>query len=305
MAQKSSSVRYYLATLVAAVAYVGFSFTTPVRNNVLKLTDSQIFNLRLRVIIPVLIIWFLGTYGVAKFKSYSSSIKDSPDGAGFNKIANGLVFLVYGSIVISVLSTIAGRFTETSAVPTRTIITNYANLLVPVIAYMTLLKGGLELTALAKARKHFKKRLTWLLVIAVVFGAVYLWFIAGKLPLQTTTTKTPPYYLPNTTVLATLTLPYLFVWTLAAAAFTSISVYAHQVKGTIYRQALKRLVIALGWIVAFSIGLQVLTVFNYIWAKYSLQGILNLLYAIIGLYSVGYLLLASGARKLNKLEELE
>src|SRR5687768_9653773 len=101
MSKPSNSRYFYIATLLASLYYTTVTLKTPLRENPLKISPDQLFQLRLKIIAQILFIWIIGTYGVARFKAYASSIKDSPDGAGFNKVANGLMCLLYGSILTS------------------------------------------------------------------------------------------------------------------------------------------------------------------------------------------------------------
>lgn len=291
----------YSVSFLAIVAYPWLTFTTHSSSNVFKLTNKQLVNLRLTVVVPVIIIWLLGTYGVTRFKSYAASIKNDPDGKGFNMVANGLMILIYGGITSSLFTAIYNRLNpELAAVPTRTIITNYWSILVALSAYTVILRGGVKLVTLVGAMKSFKKTLPWVLAIAAVLGLAFFLIGFKNLPVN----NTRPYYLPRNIVALTLMIPYVVSWVLGFAGFAAILTYAAKVKGTLYRRALMWLRAGLGTVITFSISLQFLTVLNFALQKWSLKGILILLYVIIVIYALGYVFIAKGARKLHKIEEL-
>ncbi len=301
--KNATTRKYYIATLLATVYYVIMTFSTPVRENTFKLSDKQLFNLRLTVVIPVVLIWLIGTYGVAKFKSYAASIKDSPDGKGFNTIANGLAFLLYGGLVTSLYSVTIGYWATSASIATRTRISNAYAIIVPLIAYFIILKGARMLVKTVHAKSDFISRLGWSACVFLVIATTYAWMTITHLPEGGGTFTKRPFYLSNIWVIFLVVLPYILTWGIGVTALTAIQTYAAKVKGSLYRQALHLFVFGVYGIIALSMSLQFMASANIAFQSWGLQSILRLIYAILVLYALGYILVGLGARKLQKIED--
>jgi drug/metabolite transporter (DMT)-like permease len=76
------------------------------------------------------------------------------------------------------------------------------------------------------------------------------------------------------------------------------------VEGALYRDALKLLAYGLGGVFLVTILLRVLQTASDALNRLDLGGILLLLYILVFMLGIGYVLVAKGARQLQKIEEL-
>jgi hypothetical protein len=105
-------------------------------------------------------------------------------------------------------------------------------------------------------------------------------------------------------IILTLGVPYLVGWALAIKAMFNLNQYRKCVKGAIYRRSLLRLEIGTLIVILFYIAVQLLIAFSTYFSHAGLGIILALLYLLIILYGAGFLIMASGARRLSKIEKV-
>jgi hypothetical protein len=139
-----------------------------------------------------------------------------------------------------------------------------------------------------------------------LIGIVYLRVLLGY-PYNNSTpdpAKYSSFYLPDWLIVSTLALPYLIGWGLGIKAAMNIVAYRRYVKGIIYKAALNRFVLGIFLVIGFAIILQLLVAFSTYFARASLSSILLVVYLIILLYSLGFLVIASGSKKLKAIERV-
>lgn len=251
------------------------------------------------VLLPVIAIWLAAFYGYWKIKEYASLIEDTLEGPAYRFIADGMMWLAWGlpipAIISAVVSAIANNnpgFYEASV-----IITNYANLIVPFIALHILSSGSR--TLLERANLRISIITTKLLVLLfVILGSVYCYYV-----FHDTSRAHSVYFLPNWLLLFTIVVPYLYAWFMGLLAAYEINLISHHSGGLLYKQALQHLARGLTIIVASSIGLQYLR--SLLSPKgLSLGYILVVIYILLFIIGAGYALMAYGAKKLKRIEEV-
>jgi hypothetical protein len=117
--------------------------------------------------------------------------------------------------------------------------------------------------------------------------------------------KYSSFYLPDGMIFFSLALPYLIGWALGIKSALNIWSYMRDVKGTIYKAALRRLVVGLLLVLAFAVIIQLFVAFSTYFAKSGLAALLLIVYLLILFYSFGYLIIASGTKNLNKIEKVK
>jgi hypothetical protein len=85
-------------------------------------------------------------------------------------------------------------------------------------------------------------------------------------------------------------------------AGVNIAKFAANVKGVLYRRALRNVVLGIWGVVVFSVILQALTLASRYLLNWSVAGVILLVYALMAFYSFGFILINSGAKSLTRLE---
>jgi hypothetical protein len=262
---------------------------------------------QLSVSLPVLFIWLSAVYGVSKFKSYAHSIKDSEDGKGLNVVATGLTVLVFGGLAMSAFGALWSLILGSAPNPTRTITTNYLNLAYNFIGFAIMLKGSGRLVELVKAKAEVKKSIMVSIVPFAAFAGLYAWLTFHN-PYRNMTPqpgRISSLYLPDPLIVLTLMIPYILMWATGSLTAINLMTYRKLAKGTIYKQALSRLALGTFLVIVFSISMQLLGTAASAFANLDLSGILAFIFVILIAYACCYLVIASGARKLKKIEEVQ
>jgi hypothetical protein len=113
-----------------------------------------------------------------------------------------------------------------------------------------------------------------------------------------------PYFLPIWLLLLTVIIPYLYAWFVGLLAAYEITSYSQQVRGVLYKQALHLLVGGLVAVIAGSILLQYISSVDpspgHLVLDYRL--LLVVLFRIV--IGIGFVLIAAGANRLKRIEEV-
>jgi hypothetical protein len=300
--------KYYGSFVVASLVYIIGTLIGPLSPNRFNLTPSKTHFLQLTIALPIVLIWAVAIYGAARFKIYTNKIKQHKDGMALNQIAIGLTILVASLMANGVFSVLRAWAFKNGWLPTYTILSNYLAVLLPLAAFIYMYLGSTKLKKLAR-NKDASSGSAWLIsgLVIVVVAAVY---IKALYSYQYRTATPDPsryssFYMSDLLILLTLILPYLISWWLGIKACLNIWSYQRDVKGLIYRQSLMRLVVGVLVAVSFSVILQLLVASSTLIAKAGLGSILIILYLLILLYALSYLIIASGARRLDAIEKVQ
>ena len=112
------------------------------------------------------------------------------------------------------------------------------------------------------------------------------------------------YRMPVGLVLATLVLPYIYTWSIGLHAAYLMYLYNTKLKGVIYRRGWLLMSLGLSAIIAASFLLQYLTSLTTQINRLSIMAVLLLVYGLLIVMAVGYVLVAIGAKRLKKIEEV-
>lgn len=265
-----------------------------------NITAAELRALEASFILLAAIIWLATFYGYYKLRAYTHLIKTNRDGRQVNKLAHGLLILAVGSPLNSIidqgLSLIAqhhSAFTTAAAV-----ITNYTSVFVPLAAFIYIGLGARGLSSLSKLRPHFPS--IHLAVLAVIVLGVGFCYLIARAHSDIRLT----YHMSYGLVMLTLAVPYMYTWFLGLFAVAEMQIYSQRLNGIVYRQGWSRLAFGLGAIILLSILIQYLTTLSTWLVGLSLSWILLLLYALLLLLAAAYILVALGAKRLMKIEEV-
>jgi len=297
---------YYVGFVLWSAIYLIGTIIAPVAPNRFNLTVTQTHLLQMTFAIPIVLVWLAAVYGAERFKSYTQRIKNDPDGKALDGVANGLNILMISVLAGGLGSILRPWALKDGWIRTFTICYGYFQVLLPLLAYWIMFRGSRWLRVITSKKKE--RRAAWLpiLVIIIPIAVIYLFLILHYQYRNDTPNPTnySSFYLPDYLIILSLALPYLAAWALGIKAAMNLGLYSKKVKGILYRIGFKRITLGIYTIIAFAILLQMLVAFSTTIAQIGLAGILLIIYAIVILYSIGFLLVASGTKKLNEIESI-
>lgn len=300
--------KYYVALAISSLVYLYLTYAAPLGPNVYNISTTETRLLQLTLVVPILIIWVLATYGVANFKYYSNMIHESPDGKALDTVSNGLTVLVGGTIVQSLFAGLRPWYT-TNHIIGFTHINLLLTISFPLVAFYLVWAGSAALMRLAR-QDHFTPQSYLAPIVTFTFlSSLYTWAILSN-PYRNTTpdvTKFASYFMSDPYIVLLVIVPIVTTWLLGVLAATSVRNYHQSAKGSLYKQAMAKLAYGLFSVVLFSILIQFFTALgpSLHLSSASLKAILIIIYVILVLYAVGYAFIASGAKRLSKIEEVQ
>ena len=256
---------------------------------------------QLSVVLPVLAIWLTAAYGAVKFKSYSKLIETSPDGRALSLVTTGLILLVIGLISQSVLGAFPRYAVGQPWLPVVVFMRNHLPLLISITSSILIFVGSYRLVKLVKNSPNYRRNIALALGGYLLAAAWLAQFFYTHLS-HTVSGGVPNFALPGAWPFYTMALPYLLIWGLGVLSVVNIGTYTSNVKGAIYRSALRYLASGLMTVITFAMALQMLTFANSAVLKLSFGAIVALVYLILIVYALGFVLLAMGARRLVRIE---
>lgn len=183
------------------------------------------------------------------------------------------------------------------------ILTNYLNVIFPLIAFTIIATGSRQL--MERARLFISSTRTKLLIVGFVFlGTLYCYFVFRNLDSLTAQDANNPYYIPGWLLMFTIVMPYLYSWFVGLLAAYELRLLSKNASGIIYRKAVDLLSRGLAVTIISAISLQYIRTVLPRSGRLSLGYTLLLVYALLAVIGVGYGLSALGAKRLKKLEEV-
>lgn len=302
-----TSTFFYTGLAFVSALYLGITILTPINPQAItfNLGATQLRLLQLTIVLPIIAIWFAALWGSLRFKRYAQSIIGRPDGRALNQVASGLLTLVSALAISTVVQSLSPDMLDWGHHKAWVIFSNYLSVVMSLTAFALIARGAWALAALVDYQKY--RRYQWVAVVGLAaLGVLYVWLLTAN-PYRTSSpnpARITPYYLSDWLILLTLVLPYLIIWYTGLMAGVCVWLYQAHAKGIIYRQSLSRLSIGLFAIIGTSILIQLITVVSASLNSLGLAGVLALLYLLILIYAIGHVLVALGARKLERIEEV-
>ncbi|HET7320611.1 MAG TPA: hypothetical protein VFI84_03465, partial [Candidatus Saccharimonadales bacterium] len=192
---------------ILAVLYLILSLVLPTNHSAetsYHLSSIEYHVILFFIIFPFILIWLVAFYGYSTIKAYASVIEETPEGTPMAHISNSIMWLAWGLPIPALIGLILGSIANghPSFYGASVILTNYANLVIPVIAFHILSTG----TRLWAEKEHIRISIggTKLLVfLFVIIGSLYCYQIFHNV----IGTPNDPYYLPHWLLLATIVIP--------------------------------------------------------------------------------------------------
>ena len=257
------------------------------------------------VSIPSLVTWVAAFIGYTQLRQYVTIIHDSPDGPHFQTLARGFAWLAWSlpvsAIVYLLLSSSANKWPGLTA--TTVILRNYINLILPLIAFSII--GTASRGLVNRARLNFSSASVRLIMLVFLAGGVLYCFLTfQQFDLSSLSSTDNPYYLPLWLMVLSVIIPYLYAWFIGLLAAYEIMLFSRHSEGVLYRQSLGMMVSGLMMIIISLVAIQFTSTVNpgigHLIFGYHLA--LTLIFRIVG--GVGFVLVAIGAGRLKKIEEI-
>jgi hypothetical protein len=189
--------------------------------------------------------------------------------------------------------------------PTTTIMYNYFSLLVTLAGVWLVARGARKLAGTLE-KKPYTLNQTFLASAYTAFCIFYTYVtltdptrrVGGGL------SGTAAYYLPDFLVFSTIVIPYIILWYLGFRAAYHIELYRKNAPGVLYRKALGYLAAGIAFVVISLMVLRLTTSLSSFLSDLSLQYLLAFVYFLLIVIGLGYGLIAAGAKRLKKIEEV-
>ena len=271
------------------------------------ISATQARAVTLTIAVPYIIIWCVALVGYLRLKTYVDLIGKYKDGAAFRAISRGILWLGLWLPLSTIINGFFAEYYTGHHEATANLIrfNNYLNVTILFVGFWLVYKGSDRLLTLVK-QKPAVSNSQILMLAYIAFSALYVFLTlqdsARHMPTRSVAVAT--YYEPDWLIVLTVVIPRLLYWFLGVQAVQNILLYQRKVKGKLYKHALNNLAFGLGGMVAATILLRCLQSLSSPLEQLSLGLLLALLYVVLIFISVGYILIAKGAKRLQQLEEL-
>jgi hypothetical protein len=291
-----------------AVLYVALIFLLPpntITERIYHLTGFEYRVVMFAIALPSLLVWLAAFIGYSRLRLYARSIRKTPEGIYFDQLAEGCTWLAWSlpvsTIVPTVLNVIANKHPgfHSSAI----IISNYISLILPLIGFSVIANASRGLLGTTKTRLSLANARA-IIISFLILGVLYCFLTFSHFDLTSLGSSDNPYFLPAWLMVITVVVPYLYAWFMGILAAYEITLFSKNVQGVLYRRALGFVAGGLLAVILSSVALQYINgveprvghlVLNY-------KIVLVSLFRIIG--GGGFLMLAIGANRLKKIEEV-
>lgn len=296
---KSTPMTWYTILLLITSLLAILVPANPASLHSLHISEEVYRLLVVSLLAPYAVIWFAAFYGYDQLARYSKALVFTGEGKAFQKIAKGLGVLAWGLILQVLLGTIlnAIMLSHPTFKAAKTIINDYFNLAVALGAFVLIENGTYELVKLVRAH-HSHQVLRLLVVLGAIIAALF------QREVFLNRAGDNPYYLPVYPLIFTIIVPYVFTWTIGIVSVYELNLYAAKVKGLLYKHALQFLANGLSIVIVLSVAIQFISASTVASSNPSLGTILLIDYVLLGAMAFGYLLVAIGAKRLKRIEEV-
>lgn len=300
MVKKPSVVTWYI---IFAAVTLGLSLILTPSSSLLDLTGldiQQYKTLSMVSNIAYFLAWSAAFYAYYSLYRYTGTLKKTNEGKSFANISKGTMILAWGlpiSMIVSLILRTASK-EYASLEPLRTSVNAFLPLLFSIVAFLFISIGSNALSR--STRKEHSTVVAYVMIyIFIVFGTVYTHFTLGH-----SLTGLKLYHMSSYPLMLTVIAPTLFSWFLGLVAAYALVNYFKHVKGLIYRRAIANVSAGICLVVLSDIFSHYIEgVFGA--RTYSASGnLFILIYLLILIQAGGFVLIARGANRLKRIEEV-
>lgn len=297
-----------LAALIAIyVALVVLVAPSPATLATYKISLTKAYAIIASLALMFCVIWITAVYGFVEVLKYSRTIRKTSDGKAIQKLAWGLGIIAFRFPLTSILSNINNAITKQNPAYTSTsvIIYNYFAVAGALLGFWLISVGTDQLLALVRKKPNPKVRTAFrFLCLLLITAYTYLAIGRGGYQYPLVPNGKANFYLPSWLIVSTIIVPYAYAWYLAFVASYNLTFYSRNVKGVLYKQALRWLAVGINLIIITTITTQFLSAQGSQINKLNLAPLLMLIWVLLISMAIGFAVVASGAKKLKKIEEI-
>jgi hypothetical protein len=267
----------------------------------LNTTESAYRLAILVLLVPYGIIWYTAFYAFTRLVKYAHATKGYPDGEAFRKIMIGMGVLAYGLVLPTAVTLILRNIAvyHPDFKPAAVIISHYLTILVVLVTFAFIGNGTRQLANAVKRRPKLGGMRVFALLF-IVLSAIFTYLVTSY-----NAERPNVYYLDTPWLIITFVIPYLFGWFMALLSAYEFGIYAKYAKGLLYQRALQLLSYGIITTIAGSVAIQFLSnTFVATAASQSIGYILVVDYILLAIIGLGLGMMAFGAKKLQKFEEV-
>ena len=261
--------------------------------------------LQLVLALPMVAIWLAAFYGFVKLKEYADSLQNSKEAGGYRLLARGCMWLAWGKPVVAIISAVLIAIANTHAgfMSTSVVLINYIDIIVPLIAFISISLGSRKLLDLTKDPLSASAART-IALIFVVLAVVYCYLIFRSINFGSLTSATKPYYLPIWLIITTVTIPYLYTWLIGLLSVGEIMRYSQKIHGILYKHAVQYISVGIIAVIASAIAFQYVSSIDPALKQMSLDYLLISNYLIKLMGATGFVSIGIGAVSLKRIEDV-
>lgn len=297
---KSTPITWFAVLLVITCLLAILVPANPTSLHALQISEAVYRLVMLTLMIPYAIIWFAAFYGYDQLAKYSRSLIFTGEGKAFQKVARGLGVLAWGLIMQVLLSIILNAISlnRPGFDGIRAAIDEYFSLAIALVTFVFIENGTYELVQLVRAH-HSHTVLRWIVILGALIGALF-----QHVMLQNQAAGRNQYHLSVYPLIFTIIVPYVFTWITAIISVYELNLYATRVKGLLYKRALQFLANGLSIVILLSVAVQFIDAATAPGSSSSLATILLFDYLLLAAVACGFVLVALGAKRLKRIEEV-
>jgi hypothetical protein len=302
-----SKSRQLIIFLLLILAYICLVFIFPADPAILKkyhLSYSQAILLNFTVLIPLAAVWLSAFYGYITFRGYAEKIKDSTDGRILHKLSTGLMVLAFSLPILAVVGSTFNYLAmgNPDYLKVAVVIRHVIAVGLPLAAFIIISDATEELASQIKRRANIFKNHRLMSFIIIVAGSIFSWIIVTLV--EHNAAPKNIYSFPVWFVVLFTVVPYLYLWYRGIMAAYNLQFYRKHVKGHLYKKSFAYLALGLATVIGLAITIQLLSVLTPQLQRLHFTPLLFIVYTLVALYALGYGLIAVGAKKLTKIEEV-
>lgn len=270
-----------------------------------NLSNLQYKGIRLTIALPTVVIWFIAFLGYGSLRHYAGLVRKATEGRYFKQLADGCAWLAW-SLPVTMLATYllksaASQWPHFHA--SAIIVTNYLSLLLSLAAFVLIGNAARRLLQ-GTPYKFSLSYIRFFVIFFALAGILYCYLVFRHLDVPGLNSSGNPYFLPVWLLVLTVIMPQLYAWFIGLLGAYELALFGKHTDGLLYRQAL----LYVSWgIIAVIASLIALQYINMVapqtgYLQINAQLVANVVFCF--LEAAGFGLLAAGATKLTKIEQV-
>lgn len=246
-------------------------------------------------------------HAIIRLRRYTKAIGNNEESQGFTYFFKGMIILLIGLMLTSLVPTLKGVLhTQGRSTQALTITTNYAYVIPYLLAFWCFFLGARKLSSRIREKNS---TLTYIFYGALLTMFAYIWldliFTNSSRTVSTNPAIPATYYLRDSLIILTIVLPSFIAWILGFLGVLELRRYGTQVKGILYRSALRSFIKGVGGVIIGSVLLQgLLSLGTARLLQLGLDKLLIIIYMFLIIQGLGFFFIAQGSRRLTKIESV-